>query len=71
MVLCKAVNNMNPTFPGNFTTALEEFDQNDDGLIDFDEFQILNRHCELNKNTIFFTINITSLFADESFVFLV
>ena len=47
MVLCKAVNNMNPTFPGNFTTALEEFDQNDDGLIDFDEFQDLNRHYPL------------------------
>ena len=30
-------------FPGNFQTALEEFDQNDDGLIDFDEFQFLNR----------------------------
>ena len=28
-------------FPGNFQTALEEFDQNDDGLIDFDEFQFL------------------------------
>ena len=47
MILCKAVNNMNPTFPGNFTTALEEFDQNDDGLIDFDEFQDLNRHYPL------------------------
>ncbi len=46
MNLCKAVNNMNPTFPGNFQTALEEFDQNDDGLIDFDEFQDLNRFCE-------------------------
>jgi Ca2+-binding EF-hand superfamily protein len=47
MILCKAVNNMNPTFPGNFTTALEEFDQNGDGLIDFDEFQDLNRHYPL------------------------
>ena len=34
-------------FPGNFQTALEEFDQNDDGLIDFDEFNILNRRYPL------------------------
>jgi len=47
MVLCKAVNNMNPTFPGNFNTALEEFDTNGDGLIDFDEFQELNRFYPL------------------------
>ena len=31
----------NPTFPGNYQRALEEFDRNDDGLIDFDEFCML------------------------------
>lgn len=33
----------NPIFPGNFSRALEEFDTNDDGEIDFDEFRELNR----------------------------
>ena len=47
MILCKAVNNMNPTFPGNFTTALQEFDTNGDGLIDFEEFEDLNRFYPL------------------------
>ena len=47
MALCMEVNAANPTFPGNFATALEEFDQNDDGLIDFDEFQIINQRYPL------------------------
>jgi len=42
-LLAQTVNNGAPTFPGNFGTALEEFDQNDDGLIDMDEFRELNR----------------------------
>lgn len=33
----------NPTFPGNFARALEEFDTNDDGQLDFDEFRVANR----------------------------
>ena len=30
-------------FPGNFQEALEQFDTNGDGLIDFDEFKEMNR----------------------------
>ena len=45
--VAKSVNDASPMFPGNFQTALEEFDQNDDGLIDFDEFNILNRRYPL------------------------
>lgn len=41
--LCQLVNNGSPVFPGNFKKALEEFDTNDDGLIDFDEFKSLNQ----------------------------
>lgn len=40
--LCTMVNNGSPVFPGNFLRALEEFDTNDDGLIDFEEFTSLN-----------------------------
>jgi Ca2+-binding EF-hand superfamily protein len=43
MLLAKTVNNSAPLFPGNFATALAEFDSNDDGLIDPDEFRELNR----------------------------
>ena len=43
MLLAKTVNNSAPMFPGNFETALTEFDSNDDGLIDMDEFRELNR----------------------------
>lgn len=42
MTLCAMVNDGAPVFPGNFTTALENFDVNDDGLIDFNEFKALN-----------------------------
>mmetsp|Transcript_14637 Transcript_14637/g.22075 ORF Transcript_14637/g.22075 Transcript_14637/m.22075 type:complete len:360 (-) Transcript_14637:174-1253(-) len=41
--LCKHVNNAAPTYPGNFKRALEDFDVNDDGLIDYAEF------CELER----------------------
>mmetsp|Transcript_14638 Transcript_14638/g.22077 ORF Transcript_14638/g.22077 Transcript_14638/m.22077 type:complete len:178 (-) Transcript_14638:174-707(-) len=37
------VNNAAPTYPGNFKRALEDFDVNDDGLIDYAEF------CELER----------------------
>ena len=40
--LCKAVNRGKPVFPGNFNTAIREFDVNDDGLIDFEEFRQLH-----------------------------
>ena len=43
MLLCSSVNAAAPAFPGNFQTALEQFDSNDDGLIDFTEFKELNR----------------------------
>ena len=43
MLLAKTVNNSAPMFPGNFGQALAEFDSNDDGLIDMDEFRELNR----------------------------
>lgn len=39
----KGLNNTNPMFPGNFQRALEEFDQNDDGMIDYNEFKALAR----------------------------
>lgn len=41
--LCKYVNNSNPTFPGNFKKALELFDTNQDGMIDYREF------CEMER----------------------
>ena len=42
MAMCSAVSNSDPTFPGNFKNALERFDTNDDGLIDFEEFKLIN-----------------------------
>ena len=41
--LARTVNNAEPLFPGNFKTALEQFDQNDDGLIDFNEFKQIHK----------------------------
>lgn len=43
MQLCMVINNASPMFPGNFKKALEQFDVNDDGLIDYSEF------CELER----------------------
>lgn len=37
--MVRVINNADPTFPGNFKTALEEFDGNADGLISFREFK--------------------------------
>ena len=37
--LARTVNNAEPLFPGNFQTALQQFDQNDDGMLDFNEFK--------------------------------
>ena len=43
MALCKAINNSAPNFPKNFTKALEEFDTNQDGMIDYQEFLEVER----------------------------
>jgi Ca2+-binding EF-hand superfamily protein len=45
--LCATVNNSNPTYPGNFVAALNDFDTNDDGMIDFSEFKLLNRRYQM------------------------
>lgn len=45
--LLEAVNNGSPAFPGNFKTALEGFDTNDDGMIDFAEFKVIDRRFPL------------------------
>jgi hypothetical protein len=37
------VNNASPTFPKNFRSALETFDVNEDGLIDYNEFLEMER----------------------------
>jgi Ca2+-binding EF-hand superfamily protein len=41
--MMKALNNAAPMFPGNFAKALQEFDQNDDGMIDFNEFREMSK----------------------------
>ena len=40
--MCVSVSAGDPLFAGNFKMALENFDVNDDGLIDFEEFQNMN-----------------------------
>lgn len=47
MDLCNTINNASPAFPGNFKDALQQFDRNDDGLIDYDEFKMINRRFPL------------------------
>ncbi|KAJ8612130.1 hypothetical protein CTAYLR_002436 [Chrysophaeum taylorii] len=46
-LLLSAVNNGKPLFPGNFRTALEQFDSNADGLIDFEEFKAIDKRYPL------------------------
>lgn len=41
--LISVVNDGKPAYPGNFKNALQEFDRNKDGVLDFDEFKILNK----------------------------
>ena len=41
------INNANPAFPSNFARALDEFDANNDGLIDYGEFVEINRRFPL------------------------
>ena len=43
MDLARTVNNADPLFPGNFKNALERFDCNDDGLLDYKEFKEINK----------------------------
>jgi len=43
MDLARTVNNADPLFPGNFKTALERFDVNEDGLLDYREFKQINK----------------------------
>ncbi len=45
--LCNTVNNAAPLFPGNFAEAIAQFDTNDDGLIDFNEFMELDKRYPL------------------------
>lgn len=40
--MTRVINNADPTFPGNFKTALEQFDGNADGLISFREFNLIH-----------------------------
>ena len=47
IVLCNTVNNAAPLFPGNFAEAIGQFDTNDDGLIDFNEFMELDKRYPL------------------------
>lgn len=44
---CRTVNNASPAYPANFKKALEEFDVNEDGLIDYAEFLELDRRYPL------------------------
>ncbi len=41
------MNNAAPTFPNNFKRALEDFDVNEDGLIDYSEFLEIDRRYPL------------------------
>jgi hypothetical protein len=43
----RCVNNASPSFPNNFKNALEQFDVNEDGLIDYSEFVELDRRYPL------------------------
>ncbi len=46
-VASRCVNNASPSFPSNFKRALEEFDVNEDGLIDYGEFLEIDRRYPL------------------------
>ena len=47
MSLLATVNNGQPMFPGNMGTALANFDSNEDGLIDFGEFKVIEQRYPL------------------------
>ena len=39
--MTQLINDPEPRYPGNFKNALEGFDKNGDGSLDFEEFQIM------------------------------
>ena len=41
----RVINNASPIFPKNFKDALESFDVNEDGLIDYAEFLEMEKRC--------------------------
>lgn len=43
----RCINNASPAFPNNFKKALEEFDVNEDGLIDYSEFLLIDARYPL------------------------
>jgi hypothetical protein len=43
----RCINNASPAFPNNFKRALEEFDVNEDGLIDYSEFLAIDSRYPL------------------------
>jgi hypothetical protein len=43
--MTRLINDPEPRYPGNFKNALEGFDKNGDGNLDFDEFQIMTEEC--------------------------
>lgn len=45
--LLTLVNDGKPAFPGNYKMALQEFDRNKDGVIDFEEFKLMNKRYPL------------------------
>lgn len=47
VALCRAVNNGEPLFEGNFRHALAKVDLNADGIVDFDEFKALDKRMPL------------------------
>jgi hypothetical protein len=47
LIFGRCVNNASPSFPNNFKNALEQFDVNEDGLIDYSEFVELDRRYPL------------------------
>ena len=47
LVLCRVVNAGSPLFPKNFQTALQSFDVNADGLIDYYEFLDMEKRFPL------------------------
>jgi Ca2+-binding EF-hand superfamily protein len=45
--LVRVVNNAAPMFPGNYASALDQFDANQDGLLDFEEFREIDKRFPL------------------------
>jgi hypothetical protein len=47
LMFIRCINNASPAFPANFKRALQEFDVNEDGLIDYGEFLEIDRRYPL------------------------